>query len=104
MKVAARAVSAVRARSSPDDGVRREIAERNAQIRDAVTALLEQHAKEFGITLPMPAADCATPVLSLGVGLGVQRAIDPEVGVAVLPSVIRLLAGGFPLRARNDAE
>ena len=34
----------------------------------------------------------------------VQRAIDPEVGVAVRPSVIRLLAGGFPLRARNDAE
>ena len=73
--------------------MRREIAERNAQIRDAVT-VLEQHAKEFGITLPMPAADCATALLSLGVGLGVQRAIDPDVGVAVLPSVIRLLAGG----------
>ena len=43
---------------------------------------------------PMPASDCATALLSLGVGLGVQRAIDPDVGVAVLPSVIRLLAGG----------
>ena len=81
-------------RSRQDDGVRRELAKRNAQIRDAVTTLLEQHAEEFGITLPMPASDCATALLSLGVGLGVQRAIDPDVGVAVLPSVIRLLAGG----------
>jgi len=42
----------------------------------------------------VPAADCATALLSLGVGLDVQRAIDPEVGVSVLPNVIRLLAGG----------
>jgi hypothetical protein len=41
----------------------------------------------------MSAADCATALLSLGVGLGVQRAIDPEVSVAVLPGMIRLLAG-----------
>lgn len=81
-------------RARQDDVVRRELAQRNAQIRDAVTQLLEEHAKEFGITLPMPAADCATALLSLGVGLGVQRAIDPDVGVSVLPNVIRLLAGG----------
>ena len=81
-------------RARQDDVVRRELAERNAQIRDAVTVLLVEHAEEFGIELPMPAADCATALLSLGVGLGVQRAIDPDVGVAVLPSVIRLLAGG----------
>jgi hypothetical protein len=52
-----------------------------------------EHAKEFGIELPMP-TDCATALLSLGVGLGVQRAIDPEVGVEVLRGVIRLFAGG----------
>ncbi|GAA0604646.1 TetR/AcrR family transcriptional regulator [Kribbella sandramycini] len=81
-------------RSRQDESIRVAVAERNLAIREAVTLLLDEHARAFGITLPMPAADCATALLSLGVGLGVQRAIDPQVGVAVLPSVIRLLAGG----------
>jgi AcrR family transcriptional regulator len=81
-------------RARQDDAVRRELAQRNADIRAAVTTLLTAHAEEFKITLPMPAEDCATALLSLGVGLGVQRAIDPEVGIAVLPGIIRLLAGG----------
>ncbi|GAA0953816.1 TetR/AcrR family transcriptional regulator [Kribbella koreensis] len=81
-------------RARQDDVVRRELALRNAQIRAAVTELLTTHAEEFDITLPMPAEDCATALLSLGVGLGVQRAIDPDVGIDVLPAVIRLLAGG----------
>ncbi|MFF0270684.1 TetR/AcrR family transcriptional regulator [Kribbella sp. NPDC004536] len=81
-------------RARQDEHIRRELAERNAQIRAAVTTLLSEHADAFGITLPLPAATCATALLSLGVGLGVQRAIDPDVGVAVLPNMIRLLAGG----------
>ncbi|NEA33442.1 TetR/AcrR family transcriptional regulator [Streptomyces sp. SID13031] len=81
-------------RARQDEVVRRELALRNAQIRAAVTLLLTAHAEEFGIVLPMPAEDCATALLSLGVGLGVQRAIDPEVGIDVLAGVIRLLAGG----------
>lgn len=82
-------------RTRQDSVVRRELAQRNAEIRAAVATLLTEHAEEFGIELPMSAADCATALLSLGVGLGVQRAIDPEVGIAVLPGVIRLLAGGL---------
>ena len=69
----------------------RGLAERNARIRGAVTVLLPEQAE-----------DCATAVLSLGVGPGVQRALDPEVGVDVLAGVIRVLAGGsrrgFPVR------
>lgn len=81
-------------RARQDDVVRRELALRNTRIRAAVTELLKTHAEEFHIVLPMPAEDCATALLSLGVGLGVQRAIDPTVGIDVLPQVIRLLAGG----------
>jgi hypothetical protein len=55
-------------RARQDEQVRRGLAQRNAQIRDAVA--------------------------TFGVGLGVQRAIDPGVGVAVLPGVIRILTGG----------
>jgi AcrR family transcriptional regulator len=81
-------------RARQDLVVREELAQRNADIRAAVARLLAGHAEEFGIELPMPAEDCATALLSLGVGLGVQRAIDPDVGIDVLPGVIRLLAGG----------
>ncbi|MEU0095703.1 TetR/AcrR family transcriptional regulator [Kribbella sp. NPDC006257] len=82
---------ATRARHS--DLVRRELAQRNRAVRDAVASLLDVHSRELGIELPMSAADCATAVLSLGVGLGVQRAIDPEISISVLPGVMRLLAG-----------
>ncbi|GAB3928446.1 TetR/AcrR family transcriptional regulator [Kribbella albertanoniae] len=96
-------------RARQDENLRRELAERNATIRNAAALLLGAHALEFNIKLPMPAADCATALLSLGVGLGVQRAIDPGVGVDVLPSVIRLLAGseagsGAGSRAGSRAE
>lgn len=81
-------------RARQDEQVRRGLAERNVQVRDALAVLLTERARAFGIELPLSAEECATALLSLGVGLGVQRAIDPEVGVGVLPGVIRLLAGG----------
>ncbi|WP_216215951.1 TetR/AcrR family transcriptional regulator [Amycolatopsis aidingensis] len=76
-----------------DPALRRELAVRDKAIRDAIAGLLQDHAERFGITLPMPAGDCATALLSLGIGLGVQRAIDPGIPVHVLPGVIRLFAG-----------
>jgi len=45
----------------------------------------------LGFTQPMPAAT-ATALLSLDIGLGVQRAIDLTIPVRVLPAVIRLLS------------
>ncbi|WP_328603140.1 TetR/AcrR family transcriptional regulator [Amycolatopsis sp. NBC_00345] len=77
-----------------DPHVRAELASRDKAIRDTIAGLLAGYAERFGITLPMPAADAATALLSLGIGLGVQRAIDPTIPVHVLPDVIRLFAGG----------
>jgi hypothetical protein len=74
--------------------VRAELASRDKAIRDTIADLLAGYAERFGITLPMPAGDAATALLSLGIGLGVQRAIDPTIPVHVLPDVIRLFAGG----------
>lgn len=82
---------ATRARHS--EWVRGELTTRNTAVRDALARLLESNAERFGIELPMTPTETATALLSLGVGLGVQRAIDPSVDVAVLPRVIRLLAG-----------
>lgn len=75
-----------------DERIRHELAVRDKQIRDALASLLGAHAERLGITLPLPASDCATALLSLGIGLGVQRAVDPEIPVRVLPDIIRLLA------------
>ncbi|MGW3964725.1 TetR/AcrR family transcriptional regulator [Amycolatopsis sp. NPDC005003] len=82
---------AVNARRDPH--VRAELAARDKAIRDTIAGLLTGYAERFGITLPMSADDAATALLSLGIGLGVQRAIDPTIPVSVLPDVIRLFAG-----------
>ncbi|MCA1655806.1 MAG: TetR family transcriptional regulator C-terminal domain-containing protein, partial [Pseudonocardiaceae bacterium] len=81
---------AINARRDP--AVRAELAARDKAIRDTIARLLTGYAERLGIVLPMAAADAATAVLSLGIGLGVQRAIDPSIPVRVLPEVIRLLS------------
>jgi AcrR family transcriptional regulator len=81
---------AVNARRDP--GVRRELATRDKAIRADIAALLAGYAARFGITLPMSPDDAATALLSLGIGLGIQRAIDPAIGVTVLTDVLRLFA------------
>ncbi len=82
---------ATNARHSPH--VRAELAARDKAIRDTIAGLLTDYAERFEITLPMSADDAATALLSLGIGLGVRRAIDPSIPVSVLPDVIRLFAG-----------
>ncbi|WP_116046633.1 TetR/AcrR family transcriptional regulator [Amycolatopsis palatopharyngis] len=81
-----------------DQHIRAELAKRDRTIRDLISGLLTAHAERFDIPLPMPADDCATALLSLGIGLGVQRAIDPDIPVRVLPEVIRLFAGSSQVR------
>lgn len=74
-----------------NERIRKELASRDEAIRDALAKLLATHAERLDIDLPLPADDCATALLSLGIGLGVQRAVDPNIPVRVLPEIIRLL-------------
>lgn len=85
---------ATNVRRSPE--IRHELAIRDKAIRDGIAALLANYAEQYDITLPMSPDDAATALLSLGIGLGVQRAIDPSIPVNVLPDVIRLFAGARP--------
>ena len=73
--------------------VRAELASRDKAIRDTIAGLLTGYAERFGITLPMSADDAATALLSLGIGLGVQRAVDPTVSVSPLVDFLALVLG-----------
>ncbi|HEX4704741.1 MAG TPA: TetR/AcrR family transcriptional regulator [Pseudonocardiaceae bacterium] len=76
-----------------DPRLRDELARRDEGIRAVIAGVLAEGAAEFGLRLPMPAQDLATALLSLGIGLGVRRAIDPSIPASVLTDTIRALAG-----------
>lgn len=79
-----------------DPRVRAELAERSKVVSGLLSGLVGANATEFGIALPMPAQDVAIALLSLGIGLGVQRALDPSVPVSVLTGTIRIMLGARP--------
>ncbi|MFF2111164.1 TetR/AcrR family transcriptional regulator [Rhodococcus koreensis] len=72
------------------------------ELRDALTAtlgvareitvtLLKSFTDSLGVVLPVPAQDAALSILSLGVGLGIQRAIDPTISARVVTDNLRVL-------------
>lgn len=76
-----------------DDELRHEITARVAAIREALALLLDTLAQELGASLAMPADQAAMTLLSLGIGLGIQRIADPTVPTAVLTDTLRLILG-----------
>ncbi len=76
-----------------DPRLRAELATRDESIRGMIAELVAAHAEEYGVRLPMPAEDVATALLSLGIGLGVQRALDPAIPVHVLTNTMRVMIG-----------
>jgi AcrR family transcriptional regulator len=75
-----------------DPALRAAYTSRGAVIRKAVADLLDGLVAEMRTPLPMPAAELATALVSLGIGLGLQRAIDHEIPVRVLTDLVRVLA------------
>ncbi|WP_433336733.1 TetR/AcrR family transcriptional regulator [Spirillospora sp. CA-294931] len=64
----------------------------------ALRAVVEDEARRLGVTPPMPPAELADAFLSLGVGLGLRRAVDPALSARALTDVIRLLLVEAPAR------
>ncbi|MEU8897044.1 TetR/AcrR family transcriptional regulator [Nocardia sp. NPDC048505] len=60
-------------------------------VRGAVAAQLQTLADSLDLALPMSAEDAATSVLSLGLGLGIQRAIDPSISARLITDAVRML-------------
>ncbi len=75
-------------------GVGTTLAQRRREITGLVAALIEDQARELGLTLPLPAEELAVQLLSLGIGLGAQRAFDPELPVSSLVSLLRSAVAG----------
>ncbi|PWV72821.1 TetR family transcriptional regulator [Nocardia neocaledoniensis] len=69
--------------------VRTELAARRRSMTALLGSLVQVQADEMGFELPIPAEDAALQLLSLGIGLGVQRAIDPEMPVSALVDMLR---------------
>jgi AcrR family transcriptional regulator len=74
-----------------DHALREELAARDRAILDAFTGLLRAHEKQLGAKARLPAEVLAPALLSLGIGLGVQRTINPDVRISVLTDTVRAL-------------
>ena len=71
--------------------VSQQLAGRRRELTATIAGLIEQQAADLGLTLASPAEDAAVQVLSLGIGLGVQRAFDPDLSVTSLVDLLRSL-------------
>jgi len=70
-------------------GINQALAGRRRELTAALADLIEQQAADLGLRLPLPAEDAAVQLLSLGIGLGVQRAFDPDLPVTSLVDLLR---------------
>jgi AcrR family transcriptional regulator len=76
---------------------------RGSAIRAALAQVLVGLSGELGTQLPMAAEELATAFVSLGIGLGLQRAVDHDLPVRVLTDLVRVLAGLPPVGTAGTA-
>ena len=72
-------------------GVNNELASRRRELTAALGDLIEQQAADLGLVLPIPADEAAVQLLALGIGLGLQRAFDPDLPITSLVDLLRSL-------------
>lgn len=80
---------AAAARSSPY--VAQELRRRHEQILQALAGLIRAVTAEAGVELPQSAEDAAVALLSLGIGLGAMRSLNPDLNVDVFADTMRAL-------------
>lgn len=74
-----------------DPVLRSALAEGLHAVRSLTAGILESLADAHGLVLPIPAEHAASAILSVGIGLGMQRAIDPSIPIEPLVSSARIL-------------
>ncbi|RHW24772.1 TetR/AcrR family transcriptional regulator [Nocardioides immobilis] len=83
-------------------GINQALAGRRRELTAAIADLIEQQAADLDLTLPLPADDAAVQLLALGIGLGVQRAFDPELPVTSLVDLLRSFLERAQPTTRSD--
>jgi AcrR family transcriptional regulator len=78
-----------------DPRLRAALAERAAARRTSVAKALSVAAVAAGTTLPAPAEDLATALISAGLGLAMQRAVDPTLEVRPVFGTFAALVAGL---------
>jgi AcrR family transcriptional regulator len=77
-----------------DPVLREMLADRNAKLMVAVTALVEMQIAELDTKPAMAAAALASAIVTMGIGLGFQRSIDPTVAITGFIESYRVLLTG----------
>ena len=80
------------ARQSPY--VAGELVKRHREITAALAQLIRRVTKDAGIELSMESEQAAVALLSLGIGLGAMRSLDPTIDVDVFGQTMRVLLRG----------
>ncbi|WP_026413545.1 TetR/AcrR family transcriptional regulator [Actinomadura oligospora] len=73
-----------------DPALRDRVAEGARHWVRALGRLLEEEARRRDLVLPLPPDELAEALLSLGIGLGLRRAVDPQLSPQALTDVLRL--------------
>ena len=89
------------ARSRRDPHLKQALQARNERIRGLVADALRTTCEEHGLRIPLSYDGAANALYSLGVGLGLQRSLDPQLDVHVLSDVVRVIAG-MPVPRRDQ--
>ena len=79
------------ARSRRDPVLRQALRERNARLHAMVAAALADSADRHGLAFRIPVEQAAHALLSMAIGLGLQRAITPSLEVGTITDVARAL-------------
>ncbi|MDO9379409.1 MAG: TetR/AcrR family transcriptional regulator [Nocardioidaceae bacterium] len=79
------------ARQSPF--VAQALLERHRAVRAAIAQLVEAVLEDTGVEIALTPDQAATALLSLGIGLGAQRSLDPDVDVEVFTATLRAVMG-----------
>ncbi len=89
------------ARSRRDPHLKQALQARNDRIRGLIAEALRTTCEEHGLRIPLSYDGAANALYSLGVGLGLQRSLDPQLDVHVLSDVVRVIAG-MPVPRRDQ--
>lgn len=82
------------ARSRQSDHIRERISEGAAQVRQLTAGFIRSLSERYGLSPAMTPEAAATMLLSAGIGLGLQRAISPELPVDAVVDAVRIVLSG----------